>query len=183
MSSNTLALCQQSLSVPLTPQNYDCLRSSHLCRLGHDRLPNSIKIAIRKRVLPDDKVHDGGETDSPGNSCCCGSWKHGSPRHIDISIYFWQKSWAEIDCKRSVIQSVREQKREKEWETRTNLGFEISQVPFSERSCKEYILCICTPPALQPPLWSLTSPISGSLVLYFFCILRSSGFILRAQIR
>ncbi len=84
---------------------------------------------------------------------------------LNISIYFWQKSWAEIDCKRSVIQSVREQKREKEWETRTNLGFEISQVPFCERSCKEYILCICTPPALQPPLWSLTSPISGSLLL------------------
>jgi hypothetical protein len=62
---------------------------------------------------------------------------------LNISIYFWQKSWAEIDCKRSVIQSVREQKREKEWETRTNLGFEISQVPFYERSCKEYILCTC----------------------------------------
>jgi len=76
---------------------------------------------------------------------------------LNISIYFWQKSWAEIDCKRSVIQSVREQKREKEWETRTNLGFEISQVPFYERSFKEYILCtaeracqeyiLCTRPA------------------------------------
>lgn len=126
MSSNTLALCQQSLSVLLTPQNYDYLRSSHHCRLGHERLPNSIKIHIKKRVLPDDKVHDGGETDSPGNR----SW--------DLR---YRKSPSMKDLARS------------------------TSCVHAERACPEYILCTCTPPALQPPLWSLTSPISSSLLL------------------
>jgi hypothetical protein len=143
MSSNTLALCQQSLTVPLTPQNYDYLHSSHHCRLGHERLPNSIKNPVRKRVLPDDKVHEGGETDSPGNRCCCGSWKHGSPRHIEYFNLFFAEKLGGNRLQKECDTICQGAETGKKWETRTNLGFEISQVPFYERSCKEYILCTC----------------------------------------
>lgn len=178
---------------PSLRKTYDYFRSSHHCRLGHERLPDSIKIPIWKRVLPDDKVYNGGETDSPGNRCCCGSWKHGSPRHIEyFNLFLAEKlGWIRLqkECD-TICQGAETGKRVGNknqpgiWDIASPLLWKIFQGVHLVYKQKELGRSTFCGPARLPPCNRHCGLLPHlSLVLYFFCNLSSSGFTLRAQIR